>query len=557
MTRRWFAIAKAEFLVLSSGIRSHRKAYVGFITALAFIWALIGAPILIGSIIEMILPLDSLKPLLQLIFPGLMRTVVLFIWMLLLLFPLSFALQEIKIGQWEIFLSSNVRTREIMAGTFLGKIPLFGLIVVFLAPLLIAPLALAFEVNILGQTLIYGVIIVMALGTIWLSNFIASAVQARLGDSSRGNDMAKALAMVIGIIVIIPMYGLMFFLPAMSEIMGMNAFLVLPSTWFADTMSWLAVTFNGVGISDLVVYDAMLQLDLLTSSLLMGGFVLATVGAALVAADRIFTIDAGARTEVITTIGKENVFFCGLRRICPGSFGSLMVTNFKDFFRKAQNLSKVFYGIVLATILPVIMTSINVEYGQLSEIFFMIIMMLSLVGSFPFAGVGFLESKNQLWIIQGAPSGGRRFVRSRIAAQVLICIPLALVPPIVMSFFIRMTLWELLMVLGFGCMAVLGAMFIATGVTALNPNYEDTKSPAHQANMMASVLLSEFSIMGGLLCWLIFTLVFNIDLMGVMVGLFGPGNFMYGITFIGLVIEWMIGGLLVWAGMRSLSRPDS
>ena len=170
---------------------------MGFLTAIAFIWALIGAPMLIGGIISAVFPLESLKPLLQVIFPGLMRTVALFVWILLLLFPLSFALQEIKIGQWEIFLSNNVRTKEIMTGTFLGKVPLFGLIVIFLAPVIIAPLAIAFEVNILGQALIYGVLTVMALGTIWFSNFITSAVQARLGDSSRGNDIAKGLAMVI------------------------------------------------------------------------------------------------------------------------------------------------------------------------------------------------------------------------------------------------------------------------------------------------------------------------------------------------------------------------
>ena len=208
MARQWLAIAKAEFLVLSASMRSHRRVYMGFLTSLAIIWAAIGAPILIGGLISEFLPIELLQPMLQVMFPGLMRTVALFLWIVLLLFPLSYALQEIKIGQWEIFLSNNVRTRDIMAGTFLGKIPLFGLIVIFLAPLLITPLVLAFEVTVIGQILIYGVIVLLSLGTIWFSNFITSIVQARLGDSSRGNDIAKALSMVIAVIVIIPMYGL-------------------------------------------------------------------------------------------------------------------------------------------------------------------------------------------------------------------------------------------------------------------------------------------------------------------------------------------------------------
>ena len=149
---------------------------MGFLTAIAFIWALIGAPMLIGGIISAVFPLESLKPLLQVIFPGLMRTVALFVWILLLLFPLSFALQEIKIGQWEIFLSNNVRTRDIIVGMFLGKIPLYGLMVVMVSPLLISPFMLAYEVSLVGQVLVYGTLTLMVLSTIWLSNFITALI---------------------------------------------------------------------------------------------------------------------------------------------------------------------------------------------------------------------------------------------------------------------------------------------------------------------------------------------------------------------------------------------
>ena len=559
MTRQWLAIAKAEYLVLSASMRSHRRVYMGFLTSLAFIWAAIGAPILIGGFINLVLPIEMLQPLLQVIFPGLMRTIVLFLWIVLLLFPLSYALQEIKIGQWEIFLSNNVRTRDIMSGTFLGKIPLFGLIVIFLSPLLVTPLVLAFEVNIVGQVLIYGVITLMSLGTIWFSNFITSIVQARLGDSSRGNDIAKALAMVIAIIVIIPMYGLMFFLPTMSEMMGMDAFLILPSTWFADTMSWFAVTFNGVGLTgaQVIGFGSILQLDMLVSTALMSGFVLLTIGLALVSADRVFTIEAGVRTEVVTTVGKENIILRGVRRVSPGSFGTLMVSHFKDFMRKAQNLSKIFYGVVLATIMPVIMMSLDFADMQLSDIFVMIVAMMSLVGAMPFAGAGFLESKDQLWIIQGAPSGASRYVKSRIVTQALIGIVLIIIPSTVLYLVLEMTLLDLLMITGIGYMAIFGGMLISTGVTAGNPNYEDTKSPAHQTNVMTSVMLAEFSVMGVLFIDIIASIALEIDFFGMIANFFGPGNLMYGMSLIGVLIQWTIGGLLVWTGIRKLSSPDN
>jgi len=559
VTRQWLAIAKAEYLVLSSSLRPHRRAYLSILTTIAFIWAAIGAPMLIGGFINLILPIEVIQPLLQVMFPGLMRTIALFLWIVLLLFPLSYALQEIKIGQWEIFLSNNVRTRNILAGTVLGKIPLFGLIVIFLAPLLITPLVLAFEVNLIGQVLIYGSITLMSLGTIYLSNFITSIIQARLGDSSRGNDIAKALAMVIAIIVIIPMYGLMFFLPTMTEMMGMDAFLILPSTWFADSMSWFAVAFNGVGLtgSQIIGFGGVLQLDMLVSTALMCGFVLGTTVLGLELSDRVFTIEAGVRTEVVTTVGKENIILRGVRKLAPGSFGALMVTHFKDFMRKAQNLSKIFYGVVLATILPVIMTSFDFTDMNLNDMVVMIVAMMALVGAMPFAGAGFLESKDQLWIIQGTPSGASRYVKSRIVTQALIGVVLITIPSTVLYLVLEMTLINLLMISGLGYMAIFGGMLIATGITAGNPNYEDTKSPAHQTNLMSSVMLAEFSIMGVLFVDIFAAIALDINFFGMMINFFGRDYLMYGMAFLGILVQWTIGGILVWSGIRKLSSPDN
>ncbi|MBY8997125.1 MAG: hypothetical protein KGD60_05295 [Candidatus Thorarchaeota archaeon] len=559
MVRTWLAIATAEFQVLTSSMRRNRKLYTGILYAITLVWATVLAPMLFNAVLSAIFPMHVLRPMLMVMFPGLMRTLGLFLWLILLLFPLSMALQEIKIGQWEIFLSNNVRTRDIMAGTYLGKIGLYGLVIMFVAPLVISPFMIAFEVGVFGQLLVYGVFTLLAMGTIWFSNFLTSLVQARLGDSSRGNDIAKALAMVIAIIVIIPMYGLMFFLPTISEMMGMNAFLILPSTWFSDLISWIAITFNGIGLtgSQILGFSTVLQLDMLVTSVLAIGFVLGTVVLALGTADRVFTIEAGVRTEVVTTVGRENALLRGIRKISSGPFGSLMVTNIKDFVRKAQNLSKIGYGLILAIIMPVIMMAMDIEYLQINELFMMLIVMMSLIGAMPFAGTGFLESKDQLWIIQSAPSGASSFVKSRIASQALISIVLAVIPSVILYIMMEMTVFEFAMLLGLGYVAVVGGMLIATGVTARNPNYEDTKSPAHQANVMTSVMLAEFSIIGVLFVDIIFSIALDIDLFGVIASIFGPGNVMVGIATMGLVVQWLIAGLVVWSGIRSLSKPDA
>ncbi len=556
MSRAWLAIAKAEYYVLTSFMRARRTLYMGIIVALTLVWAVVVAPMMMGGILTALFPMEFIVGLLRSIFPGMIRSLMLFLWLLLLMFPLAQALQEIKIGHWEIFMSNNVSTRNIISGTFLGKIPVYGIIIIILAPLLISPFMLAFQVSILGQLLVYGVLALLSMSTIWLSNLVTSVVQARLGESSRGNDIAKALSMVVGVIVVVPMYGLMFFLPAISEMMGMNAMYLLPSTWFADLMTWSTVTFNGIGLTA-AEFAGVLQLSAYVDSFLMGVFVAGTVALGLVAADRIFTIEAGSRTETVTTVGRENSILRGIRRLSPGAFGALVVTSLKDFTRKAQNLSKIAYGLVLAIMMPIVLTAVSAEFMQFGEVFFMLPVMLSLVGTFPFAGAGFLESKDQLWIIQGSPSGASRFVRSRVVSGALICVPLAVLPTLALYFIMGLTLAQVLIVLGFGYMAVLGGMFIATGITAGNPNYEDTKSPAHQMNIMSSTMLAEFSIIGVLFIDIIASIVFRIDFFGFIAAIFGPENIMYGMSFFGLLVQWSIGFLLLFLGVRSLSKPDA
>jgi hypothetical protein len=109
---------------------------------------------------------------------------------------------------------------------------------------------------------------------------------------------------------------------------------------------------------------------------------------------------------------------------------------------------------------------------------------------------------------------------------------------------------------GLGYMAIFGGMLVSTGVTAGNPNYEDTKSPAHQTNIMTSVMIAEFSIIGVMLVDIFTSIALNIDFFGIMESIFGPGNIMYGMSFIGILVQWAIGGLLVWTGIRKLSSPD-
>ncbi|NHI83964.1 MAG: hypothetical protein EAX81_06655 [Candidatus Thorarchaeota archaeon] len=561
MTGSWYHIAKAEFYVMTSGFRKHRAIGTVLLYTLATVWASYLAPMIIVGILEIIMPMDVMRTLLMVMFPGLMRTVILFLWALLLLYPLSYSLQEIKIGQWEIYLSNDVKTKDILAGTFLGKMPLYGLIVILVAPVLISPFMAAFEVPLLGQMLVYASLAFMVISTLWLANFLTSIIQARLGDSSRGNDIAKALSFVIALVVIIPMYGLMFFMPQLSELLGMDAFLIMPFTWPADLVSWIAITFNGIGLTggQIIGFASILKFDIIQSAILTVTFGFLWVPIAIAAADRIFTIGAGARTESVTTVGRDNIILRGIRRVAKGPFGALTIVSLKDFGRKAQNLSKIFYGVVLAIILPIIIRQMSIIEGEIfvvDEILPMISIMIGIVGVFPFAGTGFLESKDQLWIIRSAPKGASRFMRARLATGFLMAVPLSGAPTIAMIIMFALPPLLAAQIFISAYIVVCGAVMIAMGATAQNPDYEDTKSPAHQTVLMTSMLLTEFTLLGPLFLDLFLTLGLGIDVLAVIESVLHVDGLWFMITIVGPSTLLFVGLAMMTLGIRSLGKVE-
>ena len=89
MARNWLTIAKAEFYVLTVGMRPHRKLYTLLLYALGLVWAVFGAPQLMVGFITAIIPMAQIRIMLLTMFPGLMRSVMMFVWLILILFPMA------------------------------------------------------------------------------------------------------------------------------------------------------------------------------------------------------------------------------------------------------------------------------------------------------------------------------------------------------------------------------------------------------------------------------------------------------------------------------------
>jgi len=464
---------------------------------------------------------------------------------MLIIFPITDALSEIKTGQWEIMLSNNVSTRDMMIGTFVGSIPIYGIVVLVFGPVIISPFVLVYEVSLVGQVFIYLALFCVAIGALWFSNLLCTALQARLGNSPRGNDIAKALVMVLAIMVLVPMYGLIFFGASIVHVMGLDVFKVFPFTWGADLIVWLVILFNGISLSPshIAAVESTLGFNLLTNMMLLLSFSVGIVGLAIVSADRLFSIGAGARTEQVITVGRENAVLRSIRRLSPSPSGVLLVTAMKDFGRKTQNMSKLAYGIVMAVVLPLMMriglTGFTDPVGLLVVSALIVSTMLSLAGGMTFGGIGFLDSKDQLWILKSASRGVEKFVKARITESMIFALPMAVISTLIVSYIVGLGVIESIIVLTNACLSLYGAIMIATGITAKNPNYEDTKSKAFKGNT-GGTMITIMIIMQVTLLLLIET-----GLRNPLLIIFAPS-----------IIMSLVGSVFTVVGTRRLARPE-
>ncbi|NHJ14184.1 MAG: hypothetical protein EAX95_10940 [Candidatus Thorarchaeota archaeon] len=543
MRGKWPSIAKAEFLVLTSRFRKQRYKIIAIAVLLSFCWATILSPAVISLVLELFFTGLDLE--LFLWSPGTMRLLIMALWLMLIAFPITNALSDITTAQWEILLSNNASTFDILVGTYIGSSPVYGLAILVFAPVIIAPLVIVCKVTFLGQALLYISLLFIVLGALWFSTLLCTALQAKLGSSMRGDDIAKALVVGFALVAVISVYGFLFFGQYMVEIVGLDLFRVFPFTWGADIIIWIALLFNNAGLSQshIASVESMLGFNLATNVLLLSVFSFGLVVLGVKSADRFFTLGKGQRSEKVTTAGRENVILRVIRRLFVGSAGVLIVTAMKDFGRKTQNASKLAYGIVMAVILPIMIRLGVAGFTDPEGLFvvsgLVVSIMLSMAGGMTFGGIGFLDSRNQLWMLKSAPNGVNRFVRARVAESMLFALPMAIIASLAVSFVMGLGIIESVLVLTCAYLSLTGTIMIATGLTANNPNYEDTKSKAFKDNTGATVI-----------CIMIITqmtllLLIEAGLRNPLAMIFAPG---FSLLVVGI--------LFTIVGTRRLSRPE-
>jgi len=504
LVRTWWPIAKAEFLVRTAKLHRARKVLYPGLIAVSFLIVLFGIPNIVslflgayGSGFDLILATSL---------PSLMRTMMLVIWLMVLIIPLSNSLENLKTDQWDILFSSNVKTRDILFGTYLGKVPVYGLITLVLSSVIVTPFVLAYNVSILGQLLMYAVIILFGLTTIWISNVIGTALHSKIGQSPRGDDVAKALSWAMVPIMFLPSMSAIYWTDAIVSLMGLEVSMLLPSTWVADILTWISVSESSLLPSSIAnIQNYWFQISPVISLALVCGFAFAVYVIGFRSADTLFTMNSGFGSNKVTTVGRENIGIRGVRRVFGSKFGVIVATSLKDYTRKLQNVAKISYATFLSLMVPLLLATGPLTNVVDDPIFIPVMsclsigMMLGIFGGVVFGGIGLLDSQDQLWILKGAPGGILNFIAARVLSYMMLASFIAFLPSVFTGFLLQFTLSTTMLMFVYVYAIIVSGIFIGVGITAFNPSYDDSSSSAFTINTIATILITVISLMVGLI----------------------------------------------------------
>jgi hypothetical protein len=321
-------------------------------------------------------------------------------------------------------------------------------------PVVIYPFAYAYAVSTLGLVLMTAVVMLFAVSTIWLSNVLSTALQAKIGESPRGDDLGKALSWGVVPVAAVPVFAVVYWAGSTAQLMATNLSMLLPSTWCADILTWIAMYTGNMPASSVMNLELhWLSVSASFDLILLIVFTVLLFAGGHRAADSVFAYGAGPAFRKIAHAGPDNIVLRVIRKLLRGNFGAIVVMSLKDYTRKLQNIAKITYGLFLAMLMALVLAfgpfRIFIDEGLfLTFIVSMLMaMMLGMLSGVVFGGVALFDSRDQLWIVKSAPSGVIKFIVARLGSYALVAVPYAFIPPLLAGALLNMYLGDILTVM--------------------------------------------------------------------------------------------------------------
>ncbi|TRZ50184.1 MAG: hypothetical protein D4S01_07150 [Dehalococcoidia bacterium] len=480
--RKWLVVAKNEYRLHTSSIRMIRPYFLYLIIVLLAVYVAFIAPVVVSPFID-----DFLAFIITQAAVPMVQIMLFMFFFYLIVFPISDTLREVQTGQLEIFLAAPIKPSDVLLGEFLGVMPFYAIAITVITgsfTALLTPLGL----DMVQIAIIIMTFIITLLSAFWIGIVIAAILRTKLGKTTRGKDVGRALAVVI----VLPMIALMYailgggLLEALVDpgTSGMvRAILgLLPSSWGAELFVSFASNpgnIAAVGFETLTRFGGLIA------------FFVAVLWLGSKAANRAYSLEP---TTFIASRAKPDGFFYKTVRSVGGggSFGTLLTSIFKDYSRRLENLSWIAYAVGLVAMIGIFFS--DPTSGPEDPLVRMSELGIPLLAGFVVGTVS--RGKTSFFMYMKSPSGVAKFVKARLLQGWLVTVPIAAVVVAVSTILVpQITLTSLLTNIIWGSLRTVAAVAFLLGLALVIPVFSEG-SRERNLGIVINIMIAVFATIG-------------------------------------------------------------
>ena len=528
---KWLVVARNEYRIRTSRIRKKRPYFPFLAVGLLAVYVAFIAPAFVSFLID-----DFLALLLSQAAIAMIQIILFTIFIYFMIIPITNALREENTGQLEIFLVAPLKPSDVLLGEFLGKMPFYAIFITVITGLFTAfltPLGL----DMAQLAIIIIIFVVTFLSALWIGTVFAAILRTRLGKTARGRDIRRALAMIIALPLVGLIYAIQFggLLQALADpgtsgtvkaVLGL-----LPSSWGADVIVDFPSNpgnINAVGFQMATRFGGLI------------GFFVAVLWLGAKAANRAYSLEP--TTFTASRAKPDGVFYNTVKYLGGGeSFGTLLVSVFKDYSRRLENLSNITYMIGVLLLMSIFIVP---QYGGADPpVAFMLVQFMFPVIVVMVTGEVTVRGKDSLFTFRKAPSGEERFVKAMLLKSWLMAVPIAGAVTASASFLSpQTTLVSLLRSTGLMMLFVAAYVAFVLGLFLLNPAFSEKS-----VKLWATVMIAIFASIG----------LFAVSLLLLTPAFVNSEP--HGILYLQLLqtaLSWTVGTVFLYLGKRKLIRIE-
>lgn len=328
----WKIIFKNEIRQKTYLYRKNRKSFFIIIFSIFLLWALYLGPVIFNAVIPQLF--EDFTEFVIPILSTLVEYSFMILFLLYIMYPIFMLYRKSEIGQKDIILATPAKPSDIFLGEFLGQLPFYFLFILGLGPL-VNSLLLQLNPNltILHHFILYLTIFILQIFGLLIGTILSNWLEKQMIKKNKSKTMSNSLFVFISFLLIMSFYFFHFLFDFIESNPNLKNWIVLyPSFWYSNILLYL--------IDPLLVETYIFNIWVSTGLAIVVPLIIFYI--AYKKAKIFYDIELPLSSNQ-STINKERRYFQFLRRITPKRYQTLIITQFKEFFRKKENFPKLLY----------------------------------------------------------------------------------------------------------------------------------------------------------------------------------------------------------------------